>query len=71
MGHTGNIKGGRGTYIGPAPTRPSDGAPGRSGRVGAPAGPGEEKTQIGRSPLEGGRTRTEVDREAAKTGIFD
>jgi hypothetical protein len=55
MSHTGNIKGSPGTYIGHAPTRPSEGGPpGRADRPGQGAGgaPREEKTRIGRPPVE-------------------
>ncbi len=56
MSHAGNIKGGRGTYIGPPPSRPEGGPPGRAGRAGPGPG-GDEKTQIGRAPTQ---TQTEL-----------
>lgn len=53
MSHTGNIKGAPGTFVGHAPTRPEGGPPGRSDRPGPGAGGArEEKTRIGRAPVE-------------------
>ncbi|QRN98551.1 hypothetical protein JRI60_05750 [Archangium violaceum] len=60
MSHAGNIKGRRGTVIGPAPTRSEGGSPGPSGKPARGIGngpPREEKTQIGRMPTQAGPPR--------------
>lgn len=70
MSHAGNIKGrgARGTYIGQAPTRPSEGGPPgqakKAGR-GLEVPRGEDKTRLGRMPVETERPRTETRTDTA------
>ncbi|MFY0528181.1 hypothetical protein ACN28I_35165 [Archangium gephyra] len=56
MSHAGNIKGGAGPFVGPSPGRsPEGGIPAQGDRPGAGAGGArEEKTRIGRFPVEAG-----------------
>ncbi|WP_309888271.1 hypothetical protein [Archangium sp.] len=63
MSQAGNIKGGRGTFIGPPPSRPEGGPPGRAGKP-ARGGPGgDEKTRTGGPPPQTSTpTQTELPR---------
>ncbi len=73
MSHAGNIKGGRGTFVGRPPSRPEGGPPGRSGKAGNGSGVArEELTRIGGMPTQVELPRAgEVRQERTTTSGLD
>ena len=60
MSHAGNIKGGRGTYIGPPPSRPEGGPPGRTGKPATGGPPPQTSTPT--------QTQTQTQTELPRAG---
>jgi hypothetical protein len=76
MSHAGNIKGGRGTYIGRAPTRPEGGPPGHARKAGNGNGVArDERTRVGgmptQAPATSGRTSTRMESPRTTTSGLD